>query len=114
MALDGANIPAGGRVVAAVESVVLPVDYRRFAMGMVEAIARPLLPSLDAVMTISMDSSLTGQAALERYVHAGGGIVGIHSALDTESEAEVILGVCDTVRPISEEKGLPITWALPS
>jgi pyrrolidone-carboxylate peptidase len=67
MALDGANIPAGGRVVAAVESVVLPVDYRSFAMGMVEAIARPLLPSLDAVMTISMDSSLTGQAALERY-----------------------------------------------
>jgi signal transduction histidine kinase len=30
------------------------------------------------------------------------------------SIAEVILGVCDTVRPISEEKGLPITHVLPS
>ena len=30
------------------------------------------------------------------------------------SIAEVILGVCDTVRPISEEKGLPITCVLPS
>ena len=29
------------------------------------------------------------------------------------SIAEVILGVCDTVRPISEEKGLPITYVLP-
>ena len=29
------------------------------------------------------------------------------------SVAEVILGVCDTVRPISEEKGLPITHVLP-
>jgi signal transduction histidine kinase len=30
------------------------------------------------------------------------------------SIAEVILGVCDTVRPISEEKGLPITHLLPA
>ncbi len=30
------------------------------------------------------------------------------------SIAEVILGVCDTVRPISEEKGLPITYVLPA
>ena len=30
------------------------------------------------------------------------------------SIAEVILGVCDTVRPISEEKGLPITHVLPT
>ena len=30
------------------------------------------------------------------------------------SIAEVILGVCDTVRPISEEKALPITHVLPS
>lgn len=30
------------------------------------------------------------------------------------SIAEVMLGVCDTVRPISEEKGLPITYILPS
>ncbi len=30
------------------------------------------------------------------------------------SIAEVILGVCDTVRPISEEKGLPITHVLPA
>lgn len=30
------------------------------------------------------------------------------------SIAEVILGVCDTVRPISEEKALPITHILPS
>jgi signal transduction histidine kinase len=29
------------------------------------------------------------------------------------SIAETILGVCDTVRPISEEKGLPITHVLP-
>jgi signal transduction histidine kinase len=29
------------------------------------------------------------------------------------SVAEVILGVCDTVRPISEEKSLPITHVLP-
>lgn len=29
------------------------------------------------------------------------------------SIAEVVLGVCDTVRPISEEKGLPITHVLP-
>jgi signal transduction histidine kinase len=30
------------------------------------------------------------------------------------SIAEVILGVCDTVRPISEEKALPITHVLPA
>ncbi len=30
------------------------------------------------------------------------------------SIAEVILGVCDTVRPISEEKGLPIVHVLPT
>ena len=30
------------------------------------------------------------------------------------SVAEVMLGVCDTVRPISEEKGLPITYVLPT
>lgn len=30
------------------------------------------------------------------------------------SIAEVILGVCDTVRPISEEKGLPIEYVLPA
>ncbi|MES2177426.1 MAG: HAMP domain-containing sensor histidine kinase [Gemmatimonadota bacterium] len=30
------------------------------------------------------------------------------------SVAEVMLGVCDTVRPISEEKGLPITHILPA
>lgn len=30
------------------------------------------------------------------------------------SIAEVILGVCDTVRPISEEKGLPIIHVLPA
>ena len=30
------------------------------------------------------------------------------------SIAEVILGVCDTVRPISEEKGLPMTHVLPA
>ena len=30
------------------------------------------------------------------------------------SIAEVILGVCDTVRPISEEKGLPIEYVLPT
>lgn len=30
------------------------------------------------------------------------------------SIAEVIMGVCDTVRPISEEKGLPITHVLPA
>jgi signal transduction histidine kinase len=30
------------------------------------------------------------------------------------SVAEVILGVCDTVRPISEEKGVPITHVLPA
>jgi signal transduction histidine kinase len=30
------------------------------------------------------------------------------------SVAEVILGVCDTVRPISEEKALPVTYVLPA
>lgn len=30
------------------------------------------------------------------------------------SIAEVIMGVCDTVRPISEEKALPITYVLPA
>ena len=67
MALDGERIPAGGNVVALVESVVLPVDFNRFATGIVESIARPLLPTLDAVVTVSMDSTLTGQAAIERY-----------------------------------------------
>jgi pyrrolidone-carboxylate peptidase len=67
MALDGERIPAGGNVFALVESVVLPVDFNRFATGMVENIARPLLPTLDAVVTVSMDSSLTGQAAIERF-----------------------------------------------
>jgi pyrrolidone-carboxylate peptidase len=67
MALDGERIPAGGNVFALVESVVLPVDYNRFALGMVENIARPLLPTLDAVVTVSMDSTLSGRAAIERY-----------------------------------------------
>ena len=46
------------------------------------------LRAFAAVIFLNTTGNIFSQeqkAALERYVHAGGGVVGIHSALDTES-----------------------------
>jgi pyrrolidone-carboxylate peptidase len=66
LALDDTEIRDGGRMLAHVQSVVLPVDFRSFHLGLVERIVGGSGP-FDAVVTVSMDRGLSGEVALERY-----------------------------------------------
>ena len=73
MALDGERIKADKGVIAAVEGVVLPVDFYEFKSGLVEKMVKPYASEVDAVITVSLDASLTGKPVrLERYA------VGVH------------------------------------
>jgi type 1 glutamine amidotransferase len=48
---------------------------------------KDVLPAFAAVIFLNTSGNILSEeqkAAFERYVHAGGGVVGIHSALDTE------------------------------
>jgi pyrrolidone-carboxylate peptidase len=73
--LDG-TVVKNGNVAAAVEGVVLPVDFKAFEKGLVESIAKPLLASrgVDAILTVSLDPNLSTAepVRLERFV------VGVH------------------------------------
>jgi hypothetical protein len=79
MALDNHAIPVpltkGKQAVAAVEGVVLPVDFNDFRSGLVERILKPVAQDVDAVITASVDPNLSPGAPvrLERYA------VGVHS-----------------------------------
>jgi hypothetical protein len=74
LALDGQTVNAEAGVVAAVEGVVLPVNFDEFRAGLVERIIKPQMGNLDAILTVSLDSSIkpTGPVRLERYA------VGVH------------------------------------
>lgn len=67
LALAGTTLPLGDGGLVRVAGLVLPVDYRRFAQGMVEAAIGPHLPTLDAIVTVSMEPRFRNQLALERY-----------------------------------------------
>lgn len=74
LALDGEQINAGGNVVAAVETMVFPVDFRWFGQGFVEGAVGPRLGTVDAVLTVSMAGGETREGAIrfERFA------VGVH------------------------------------
>jgi hypothetical protein len=69
MAMDGKTIDLekGGK--AAVEGVVLPVNYKDFSAGLVEKMIQPHLSSVDAVLTVSVDPSIpsAGAVIFEQY-----------------------------------------------
>jgi len=73
MALDGERIPADKGVIAAVEGIVLPVDFYEFKSSLVEKMVKPYASEVDAVITVSLDASLAEKPVrLERYA------VGVH------------------------------------
>ncbi|MBZ5522161.1 MAG: DUF4157 domain-containing protein [Acidobacteriia bacterium] len=79
--LDGTRIDAEAGVVAAVEGIVLPVSFDEFRAGLVERIIKPQMGSLDAVLTVSLDNSITtGAVRMERYA------VGVHRLNDDRLE----------------------------
>lgn len=81
--LDGAQIDAGGNVVAVVESVVLPVNFGEFATGRVEQIFRlALARGAQAILTVSLDAGIAvgGAVQLEQFV------VGVHEGNGTPFE----------------------------
>jgi hypothetical protein len=75
LAMDNTEVREGQKV-AAVEGVVLPVDFEDFRTGMVETVVRPLVQSrgVDAVLTVSLDASIEPDepVRIERFV------VGVH------------------------------------
>jgi pyrrolidone-carboxylate peptidase len=86
--LDGTTVSAGGRVSAAVEGVVLPVNFEDFRRGLVERIVRPLVQNreVDSVITVSLDPNVPPTTALdiERFV------VGVHHEHEPGSQTEAI------------------------
>ncbi len=78
LALDGQRLDvastAGAKARAAVEGVVLPVDYAQFKGGLVEQVVGAHVNEVDAVLTISEDPNIAPGAPvrLERYA------VGVH------------------------------------
>lgn len=76
LALDNTTVSAGRGAIAAVEGIVLPVNFEDFRQGMVENIVRPLVQNrgVDAVLTVSLDESIapSDPVRLERFV------VGVH------------------------------------
>lgn len=83
LALDGETINVEAGVVAAVESVVLPVSFAEFRAGLVESIVGPLARDVDAVITVSMAPSIApGEPVrIERYA------VGVHQLYGGRLEA---------------------------
>lgn len=83
LALDGETINVEAGVVAAVESVVLPVSFAEFRAGLVESIVRPIARDVDAVITVSMAPSIAPDepVRIERYA------VGVHQLYSGRLEA---------------------------
>ena len=67
-AMDGKTIKLD-KGVAAVEGVVLPVDFVQFKTGLVENIVKPWAAEVDAVLTVSLDASIApaGPVRFERF-----------------------------------------------
>lgn len=80
--LDGELVPVSAGQAAAVEGVVLPVDYAAFRAGMVESMLRSHSSELDAVLTVSQDSSIgpADPLQVERFA------VGVHRLNDQRLE----------------------------
>jgi pyrrolidone-carboxylate peptidase len=67
--LDGQTIDVDANLRAAVEGVIFPVRYDIFRQGIVESVIRPLLPTVDGVITVSMSPGIdpTSSPVIERY-----------------------------------------------
>jgi hypothetical protein len=80
MALDDKQLDVGAGVVAAVEGIVLPVDFKEFEGGLVERLVKSRLSETDAVVTVSLAGGTLPSAPvqLERYA------VGVHTASKNE------------------------------
>lgn len=83
MALDGQTIQVRSGVVAAVEGVVLPVNFGEFRGGLVERIVRPLAANVDAVITVSLDPGIAPGAPVRLEQFA----VGVHRLNNNVLEA---------------------------
>jgi hypothetical protein len=68
LAMDGKPIKLE-KGVAAVEGIVLPVNFDQFKTGMVEKIVKPFAGDVDAVLTVSVDAGIkeAGGVRFERY-----------------------------------------------
>jgi hypothetical protein len=69
LALDGKTVDVDKGVKAALEGVVLPVNFDEFKGGMVEKMLKPHIKDVDAVLTVSVDPGIAegGAVRLERY-----------------------------------------------
>jgi len=78
LALDGKQVDAEPGTVAAVEGVVLPVDFKEFESGIVERIVSPQAKKVEAILTVSLDEKIdpADPVRLERYA------VGVHKLND--------------------------------
>jgi pyrrolidone-carboxylate peptidase len=85
LALDGECLEVPGRGYAAVEGVVLPVDFADFRSGMVERVVGSL-SGLTAVITVSLDPNVPASdpVQLERYA------VGVHLLESRPQEREPV------------------------
>ncbi|MBW3602775.1 MAG: DUF4157 domain-containing protein [Actinobacteria bacterium] len=72
--LDGTTQQVQPRLRAAVEGAIFPVRFADFRQGVVESLVRPVLPTVDGVITVSMDPGIRPEERpeIERYA------VGIH------------------------------------
>ncbi|HEY5960114.1 MAG TPA: hypothetical protein VIV60_26355, partial [Polyangiaceae bacterium] len=115
LALDGDSV-VSGKVVAAVEGVVLPVSFKEFEAGIVERIVRPLARDrgVDAVITVSLDESLASMdpVRIERFVvgvHEDQGSLGPVAAAPFSAVGPLIIETPAPVEEIASETARPAT-----
>lgn len=82
LALDQQTIDVESNLKAAVEGVVLPVDFEEFRSGIVESIVSQH-PEAEAIITVSLDTGIspTGPVDIEQFA------VGVHRLSNDISEA---------------------------
>jgi pyrrolidone-carboxylate peptidase len=80
LSLDGTRLGLGGRDVAAIQAVVLPVSFAQFGTGIVERAVQRAGPDVDAVLSVSLDPNLatTDPVRIEQFA------VGVHRASDIQ------------------------------
>lgn len=111
LALDGEDVELtagrGRRPRARVESVVLPVDFRRFSGGIIERLVRPLMTgprAVDGVITVSMGNTAQGpNTRIERYA------VGVHrDPLSSAGTRPVPAAAPEPIGPAIIESNAPV------
>lgn len=114
MSMDGKPIKLE-KGVAAVEGVVLPVDFEQFRSGLVEKIVKPIATDVDTVLTVSVDARIAeaGPVRFERYavgshlldnnvlepVPAAPGGTGGPAIIETDAPLETIKGETAQSKP---------------